>query len=173
MRKKTETAIKVLNEKIEHLEEKLNFLLNHDRNDVVLNVPALMGYNLTAKYIDSERIMNVKIAGCFWAEGGLDGMVFALPNNPKVIENTDEKFVVKVENKDNLFTPRYYRVIRYSGEVADVTEYYKQEEPTTDTNPDTPTETDFTYFTAEQVRNMSHKEVRDNYSNIRKSMELW
>ena len=37
----------------------------------------------------------------------------------------------------------------------------------------TPTETDFKYFTAEQVRNMSQKEVKENYSDIMKSMKKW
>lgn len=44
---------------------------------------------------------------------------------------------------------------------------------TTVANPDTPTETDFKYFTAEQVRNMSQKEVKENYSDIMKSMKKW
>jgi hypothetical protein len=37
----------------------------------------------------------------------------------------------------------------------------------------TPTETDFKYFTADQVRNMSGKEVKENYSDIMKSMKKW
>ncbi len=49
----------------------------------------------------------------------------------------------------------------------------KTKTPTTVANPDTPTETDFKYFTAEQVRNMSQKEVRENYADIMKSMKLW
>ena len=49
----------------------------------------------------------------------------------------------------------------------------KQEEPPTVANPDTPTETDFKYFTAEQVRNMSQKEVKENYQDIMKSMKKW
>ena len=52
-------------------------------------------------------------------------------------------------------------------------EKMKQEEPTTVANPDTPTKTGFKYFTAEQVRNMSPKEVKENYSDIMKSMEKW
>lgn len=44
---------------------------------------------------------------------------------------------------------------------------------TTVANPDTPTKTDFKYFTAEQVRNMSQKEVKENFTDIRKSMEKW
>ena len=48
-----------------------------------------------------------------------------------------------------------------------------QEEPPTVANSDTPTETDFKYFTAEQVRNMSQKEVRENYTDIMKSINFW
>lgn len=44
---------------------------------------------------------------------------------------------------------------------------------TTVANPDTPTETDFKYFTADQVRNMSQKEVRENYTDIMKSINFW
>lgn len=49
----------------------------------------------------------------------------------------------------------------------------KQEEPPTVANPDTHTETDFKFFTAEQVRNMSQKEVKENYNDIMKSMKKW
>jgi hypothetical protein len=49
----------------------------------------------------------------------------------------------------------------------------KKENTTTVANPDTPTETDFKYFTAEQVKNMSQKEVKENYSDIIKSMKKW
>ena len=56
---------------------------------------------------------------------------------------------------------------------AELEEKVKQEEPTTVANPDTPTKTDFKYFTAEQVRNMSQKEVRENYRDIMKSMKKW
>ena len=58
-------------------------------------------------------------------------------------------------------------------EMVEIAEGEKQEEATTVSNPNTPTETDFKYFTAEQVRNMSQSEVKANYSDIRKSMELW
>lgn len=33
--------------------------------------------------------------------------------------------------------------------------------------------TTFTYFTAEQVKEMSMKEVKENYQNIMKSMKKW
>lgn len=58
-------------------------------------------------------------------------------------------------------------------EMVEILENEKQEEPPTVANPDTPTETDFKYFTAEQVRNMSQKEVKENYQNIMKSIEKW
>lgn len=49
----------------------------------------------------------------------------------------------------------------------------KDAPPPTVANPDTPTETDFKYFTAYQVRNMSQKEVKENYADIMKSMKKW
>lgn len=49
----------------------------------------------------------------------------------------------------------------------------RKEQPPTVANPDTPTEPDFKYFTAEQVRNMSQKEVKENYQDIMKSMKKW
>jgi hypothetical protein len=57
----------------------------------------------------------------------------------------------------------------------DVLHYPSKEdnEPTTVANPDTPTETDFKYFTADEVRNMSNKEVKENYQDIMKSMKKW
>jgi hypothetical protein len=58
-------------------------------------------------------------------------------------------------------------------EMVEILENEKQEEPPTVANPDTPTETDFKYFTADQVRNMSQKEVKENYRDIMKSMKKW
>jgi hypothetical protein len=58
-------------------------------------------------------------------------------------------------------------------EMVEILENEKQEEPPTVANPDTPTETDFKYFTADQVRNMSQKEVKENYRYIMKSMKKW
>lgn len=177
MRKKTETAIKVLNNKIEEQRKLLDFLLQHDRNEVVFYQQKSFFDNyreLWAKYIYNCEIKCLKICGCTWGrDDGEIGIVIANPNVQELIENTEEKFVVKVSNKENLFTPRYYRVVKNNSQVADVTEYYKKAEPTTVANPDTPTETDFKYFTADQVRNMSQKEVKENYSDIMKSMKKW
>jgi hypothetical protein len=104
-------------------------------------MPFLDAYrDLWAKYIYNCEIKCLKICGCTWdTDGGEICIVIADPNIQELIENTEEKFVVKVSNKDNLFTPRYYRVEKHNGQVANVTEYYPQKETTTVANPDTPT----------------------------------
>lgn len=164
-------------EELKEQRELIDFLLEHDRKDIIFNIPKnplynVMGYCLEAKYIYTNKISVAKITGNIWVEND-GGYNIAVPNKAEVIEDDDEKFVVKVSNKDNLFKPIYYKVFKHNGKVADVTEYYPNEEPTTVANPDTPTETDFKYFTAEQVRNMSQKEVKENYSDIMKSMKKW
>ena len=180
MRKRfKELCIEVTKNREELIEQRelIDFLLEHDRKDIIFNIPKnplynVMGYCLEAKYIYTNKISVAKITGNIWVEND-GGYNIAVPNKAEVIEDDDEKFVVKVSNKDNLFKPIYYKVFKHNGKVADVTEYYPNEEPTTVANPDTPTETDFKYFTAEQVRNMSQKEVKENYSDIMKSMEKW
>ena len=164
-------------EELKAQRELIDFLLEHDRNDVVFchGASHIYGYReFGVKYIYNRKIECVKICGCVWGrDDGEVGIVIGEPNIQELIENTEEKFVVKVSNKYNLFTPRYYRVEKHNSQVADVTEYYQQEEPTTVANPDTPAETDFKYFTAEQVRNMSMEEVRENFTAIMKSMKKW
>lgn len=200
-------------EKLKEQRQLIDFLLEHDRKDIIFNIPTnplynVMGYCLEATYIYTNKISVAKIMGNIWVEND-GGYNIAVPNKAEVIENDDEKFVVKVQNKDNLFAPRYYRVVKHNSQVADVTEYYPQEEPPTDANPDapttscencakksncklqnkvnfselmpkmivcdefTPTENDFEYFTADQVRKMSQKEVKENYKDIMKSMKKW
>lgn len=219
MRKKTETAIKVLNEKIEKLEKELQnqrkvieFLSTHDRNDIELIVPRhygirFMGECISARYIYKGALQEIKIGASCWVENESKELVWANVNRANVIENSEERFVVKVENDENLFEPKYYRVTKRNNEITLVSEYYQ--EPPTVANPDTPTtscencakksscklhnkvnfsvlmpkmivcdeftldETDFKYFTAEQVRNMSQEEVTENYSDIMKSMKKW
>jgi hypothetical protein len=183
MRKKTETAIKVLNGKIEKMEKELQnqrkvieFLSVHDRNDIELFVPndkgiRLLGGYVSAKYIHNGDLKEANICSTYWTENEHKELILANVNKASVIDITEEKFVVKVENIENLFEPKYYRVTKQNNEITLVSEYYQ--EPPTVANPDTPTETDFKYFTAEQVRNMSEKEVKENYSDIMKSMKKW
>lgn len=181
MRKNYKKEIKLLREDVDRLEKKLDaksdalfeqrklidFLLEHDRNDVVIhNVGGIVwGASTYANDIEVEYISHIAIKRVKISMG--------LCNEAKVIKNEEEKIVIKTYNKDEPKWCFYYRIIKYSGEVADVTEYYPNEELPTVANPDTPTETDFKYFTAEQVRNMSQKEVKENYSDIMKSMKKW
>ena len=181
MRKNYKREINLLREDVDRLEKKLDaksdalfedrklidFLLEHARNDVVIhNVGGIVwGVSTYSNEIEVEYISHIAIKRVRIAIG--------LCNEAKVIQNEGEKIVIKTYNKDEPKCCSYYRIIKYSGEVADVTEYYQQEEPTTVANPDTPIETDFKYFTAEQVRNMSLKEVKENYQDIMKSMKKW
>ena len=217
MRKKYKREINLLREDVDRLEKKLDtksdalfeqrklidFLLEHDRNDVVIHTVGgiVWGCSTYENDIEVEYISHIAIKRVRIAMG--------LCNKAKVMENDGEKIVIKTYNKDEPKWCSYYRIIKYSGEVADVTEYYPNEEPPTVANPDTPTtscenctkksscklqnkvnfselmpkmivcdeftptETDFKYFTAEQVRNMSQKEVKENYSDIMKSMKKW
>ena len=131
-------------EELKEQRELIDFLLEHDRKDIIFNIPTnrlynVMGYCLEAKYIYSNKISVAKITGNIWVEND-GGYTIAVPNKAEVIENDDEKFVVKVSNKDNLFKSIYYKVFKHNGKVADVTEYYPNEESTTVANPDTPTD---------------------------------
>lgn len=181
MRKNYKREINLLREDVDRLEKKLDvksdalfedrklidFLLEHDRNDVVIhNVGGIVwGVSNYSNEIEVEYISHIAIKRVRIAVGSC--------NEAKVIQNEGEKIVIKTYNEDEPKRCSYYRIIKYSGEVADVTEYYQQEEPTTVDNSDTPNETDFKYFTAEQVRNMSLKEVKENYKDIMKSMKKW
>lgn len=187
MRKKFIEEIRKLKEEIEHLEKKLDiksdalfeqskmidFLCKHDRNDVVVyNCGGLIpvgtvmmdGYecenSFEIVYLSYANLMTEKIAlrNC---------------EEIKVIENCKDKIVIKAIDVNDEKRFRCFRITKHNGDIVEVTEYYQQEEPPTVENPDTPTETDFKYFTADQVRKMSPKEVKENFANIMKSMEKW
>lgn len=164
-------------EELKEQRELIDFLLEHDRKDIIFNIQTDplyngIGYCLEAKYIYTNKISVVKITGNILLENDGDYTI-AVQNKAEVIENDDEKFVVKVSNKYNLFKSIYYKVFKQNGKVADVTEYYPNEESTTVANQYTPTETDFKYFTAEQVKKMSQKEFKENFADIMKSMKKW
>ena len=146
--KKWEREIKLLREHVDRLEKKLDvksdalfeqrklidFLLEHDRNDVVIHNVGDIVWDcmLCSNEIEVEYISNIAIKRVRISMG--------LCNEAKVIQNEGEKIVIKTYNKDEPKWCLYYRIIKHSGEVADVTEYYQQEEPTTVANPDTPTD---------------------------------
>lgn len=147
MRKNYKREIKLLREDVDRLEKKLDaksdalfeqrklidFLLEHDKNDVVIHTIGGIIWDLSTytndievEYISHIAIKRVRIS-------------MGLCNKAEVIQNECEKIVIKTYNKDNPNIFAYYRIIKYSGEVADVTEYYPKEEPPTVANPDTPT----------------------------------
>jgi hypothetical protein len=153
MRKKTETAIKVLNNKIEEQRKLLDFLLQHDRNDVVLDRKA-ESYSVytVIKYIYDNKIKVVSTK---------------LPyeyNGYEVIENTKEKIFLKISFYTFAQSYKFYKITKKDGIIMDITdianktkeivnktkederkkveaeleEKLKKEEPTTVANPDTP-----------------------------------
>lgn len=170
MRKKTEIAIKVLNEKVEKLENELQkqyvinkFLLNHDRKDVVVDCYRFDYIALT--YVYGNELKFPCISNFFCEQ------------YVEVETNTSETIVLKITDMGLRRASKFIKVKKSSGEWLDITdviiEERKKKEHTTVANTDTPTETDFKYFTAEQVRKMSPTEVRENYSDIMKSMKKW
>ena len=184
MRKKLRKEVAELKQLVEALEKKLDFksdalfeqrklidfLCQHDKDDVVIhNVGSLYpmgtmymcGYELSntfeVEYLSCINLMRVKI-------------VVNNCNEVKIISNDKERIVVKAIDAENEEKFRCFRITKHNGDITEVTEYYQK--TTTDDKSDTPTETDFKYFTAEQVRKMSQSEVKANYSDLRKSMEL-
>lgn len=168
-------------EELKEQRELIDFLLQHDRNDVVLDWTAeRFNVYTVIKYIYDNKIKVVSTK---------------LPyeyNGYEVIENTKEKVVLKISFYTFVQSHKFYKITKKDGIIMDITDIVnktkederkkveaelkekpKQEEPPTVANTDTPTETDFKYFTAEQVRNMSQKEVKENYSDIMKSMKKW
>lgn len=168
-------------EELKEQRELIDFLLQHDRNDVVLDWTAeRFNVYTVIKYIYDNKIKVVSTKLPYEC-GGYE-----------VIENTAEKIVIKFLFYTFVHSHKFYKITKKDGIIMDITdivdktkederkkveaeldEKSKQEESTTVANPDTPTETDFKYFTAEQVRNMSQKEVKENYQDIMKSMKKW
>ena len=93
--------------------------------------------------------------------------IFPIKDGYKAVENEINKHLRRGKTTTKIVS------ISGLGEHHIIAVFEKEAEPTTVANPDTPTETDFKYFTAEQVRNMSQKEVKENYQDIMKSMKKW
>ena len=166
MRKRFNELCKEVTENREALKEQrelIDFLLEHDRNDVVLDWKGeCYGLYIVIKYIYDNKI-KVASTKVPFQYGGYE-----------VIENTTEKTIIKfLFNYTFANVYKFYKITKKDGIIMDITdivnktkederkkveaeleEKSKQEEPTTVANPDTPTETDFKYFTAEQVSKM-------------------
>lgn len=184
MRKSFKELCKEVTENREELKEQrdlIDFLLKHDRNDVVLDRKnECYSVYTVIKYIYDNKIKVVSTKLPYEDIGH------------EVIENTKEKIVIKILFYKFAQRYKFYKITKKDGIIMDITdivdktkederkkveaeleEKAKKEEPPTVANPDTPTENDFKHFTAEQVRNMSLKEVKENYSDIMKSMKKW
>ena len=185
MRKKWKDEIQKLKNDVELLKTKLDiksdalfkhqkliyFLREHDRKDVeIVNIGGGC-YSLGGLYRIDEYANNIEVRYIWGKELKEIKIDTRICHKIELISNDERHIVIKATNEENAEQFVYYRITKYSGEVADVTEYYPK--PTTDDKADTPTETDFKYFTAEQVRNMSQKEVIENYNDIMKSMKKW
>lgn len=164
MRKSFKELCKEVTKNREELKEQrdlIDFLLEHDRNDVALDKSHDMwSVYLIVRYIYKKELKTTSVNV---------GYKFF---DSDIIENDKEKIIIKCSNNSVVEYSKYYKITKSNGVSMNITDIYK-EKPTTVANTDTPTETDFKYFTAEQVRNMSQKEVRENYSDIMKSMKNW
>ena len=185
MRKKLRTEIEKLKNDVEVLEKKLdvksgalyeqqkviNFLCEHDKDDVV--VLGSGGLFPTGLIYCADRIGEENFCIQYLCHTFLKSVNICLSgeNHIEVIDKCNDKIVIKAIDKNNEKSFRCFRITKHNGDITEVTEYYQT--PTTDDKADTPTESDFKYFTADQVRKMSEIEVKANYSDIRKSMELW
>lgn len=148
-------------EELKDQRELIDFLLEHDRNDVALDKSYDMwSVHLIVRYIYKKELKTTSV--------NVGYNLF----DSDIIENDKEKIIIKCSYNSVVKYSKYYKITKSNGVSMDITDIYKEKTPTV-ANPDTPTETDFKYFTAEQVRNMSQKEVRENYQDIMKSMKLW
>ena len=104
-------------------------------------------------------------------------MINIIKNGKSKFKTTCERclcvFEYDLSDLFKMISCEYVRCPHCKNDVLHYPSKEDNENPTVVANPDTPTKTDFKYLTAEQVRNMSRKEVRENYSNIMKSMKKW
>lgn len=137
MRKKTETAIKALNEKVEKLENELQgqyvinkFLLNHDRKDV--DVECRMFDYIALTYVYGNELKFPCIPMFFYEQ------------EVEVETNTSETIVLKIKDMGLRRASKFIKVEKSSGEWLDITDVIiaerKKAETPTVANPDTPTD---------------------------------
>ena len=137
MRKKTETAINVLNEKVKQLENELQkqyvinkFLLNHDRKDVVVDCYRFDHIALT--YVYGNELKFPCIPNFFYEQ------------EVEVETNTSETIALKITDMGLRRASKFIKVKKSSGEWLDITDVIiaerKKKEPPTVANPDTPTD---------------------------------
>lgn len=115
-------------EDLKEQRELIDFFLEHDRNDVVLDKSYDMWSGcLIVSYIYKKTIKKVSVN---------IGNVFF---DSEIIENDKEKIIIKCLYNNVVKYCKYYKITKSNGVAMDITDIYK-EEPTTVANTDTPTD---------------------------------
>ena len=110
-------------EKLKEQRELLDFLLQHDRNDVAYDMWSVY---LIVRYIYKKELKTTSVNV---------GYKFF---DSDIIENDKEKIIIKCSYNSEVEYSKYYKITKSNGVSMDITDIYK-EKPTTVANPDTPT----------------------------------
>lgn len=106
-------------EELKEQRELIDFLLQHDKNDVVLNKSYdAWSTHLTVSYIYDKTIEKVSI---HFAYRFFD---------PKIIENDKEKIIIKCSYNSVVEYYKYYKITKSNGVSMDITDIYKEKLPT-------------------------------------------
>lgn len=112
-------------EELKEQRELIDFLLQHDRNDVVLDKSYDKWFDyLIVSYIYDKTIKKVSISV---------GYRFF---DSEIIENDKEKIIIKCSYNSVAGYPKYYKITKSNGISMDITDIYKEKLPTV-ANPDT------------------------------------
>lgn len=130
MRKRFKELCKEVTQNREALKEQrelINFLLEHDRNDVVLDKSYDGWYvYLIVRYIYKKELKTTSVNV---------GYKFF---DTVIIENDKEKIIIKCLYNSVIEYSKYYKITKSNGVSMDITDIYKEELPTV-ANLDTPT----------------------------------
>ena len=131
MRKRFKELCKEVTQNREELKEQrelIDFLIQHDRNEVVLDKSYDKWYvYLIVSYIYDKTIKKVSISV---------GYRFF---DQEIIKNDKEKIIIKCSYNSVVEYSKYYKITKSNGVSMDITDIYK-EEPQTVPTPDTPTD---------------------------------
>jgi hypothetical protein len=155
MRKNYKREINLLREDVDRLEKKLDaksdalfehqkliyFLSEHDRTDVeIVSIGGAIYTFDSWRRVGDEYTNNIEVRYIWGRQLKEIKIDTRICHKIELISNDKMHIVIKATNEEYTEQFVYYRITKCSGEVADVTEYYPKEEPTTVANPDTPTD---------------------------------
>ena len=122
MRKRFKELCKEVTENREKLKEQrelIDFLLEHDRNDVALDKSYDMwSVYLIVRYIYKKELKTTSV--------NLVDKFF----DTEIIENDKEKIIIKCSYKDTIKYSRYYKITKSNSVLMDITDIYKEEPQT-------------------------------------------